>query len=171
MPKKIDPEVKARAVRLVREHRQEYPSLTAASARWPARSVSGTRVRAPVGAPGRCRRWRPRRGVSSEELAEIKALEGGEPTAAGGRRDLAGGDDFLRRGTRPPQPLIMGFIDTMRAKGHAVESICRVLREQGCQIAARTYRSWRQADRRSRPGRSPTRRSIDAVRDAAWTRR
>jgi putative transposase len=37
----------------------------------------------------------------------------------------------------------MGFIDTLRAEGHAVESICRVLREQGCQIAARTYRAWR----------------------------
>jgi len=37
----------------------------------------------------------------------------------------------------------MGFIDTMRAEGHAVESICRVLREQGCQIAAHTYRSQR----------------------------
>jgi hypothetical protein len=37
----------------------------------------------------------------------------------------------------------MGFIDTMRAEGHAVESICRVLREQGCQVAARTYRAWR----------------------------
>ena len=37
----------------------------------------------------------------------------------------------------------MGFIDAMRAKGHAVESICRVLREQGCQVAARTYRAWR----------------------------
>ena len=38
----------------------------------------------------------------------------------------------------------MGFIETMRAKGHAVELIYRVLREQGCQIAARTYRSWKQ---------------------------
>jgi putative transposase len=37
----------------------------------------------------------------------------------------------------------MGFIDAMRADGHAVESICRVLREQGCQVAARTYRAWR----------------------------
>lgn len=41
----------------------------------------------------------------------------------------------------------MGFIDTMRAEGLAVESICRVLREQGCQIAARTYRSWNRAGR------------------------
>jgi putative transposase len=41
----------------------------------------------------------------------------------------------------------MGFIDTMRSHGQAVESICRVLREQGCQIAARTYRSWKRAGR------------------------
>lgn len=32
MPKKIDPQVKERAVRLVREHQQEYPSTTAAAA-------------------------------------------------------------------------------------------------------------------------------------------
>ncbi|MDK7236471.1 hypothetical protein QP448_13160, partial [Staphylococcus haemolyticus] len=55
----------------------------------------------------------------------------------------AQGLDFLRGGARPPQPMIMGFIDQMRAKGHAVESICRVLRQEGCQIAARTYRAWR----------------------------
>ena len=39
--------------------------------------------------------------------------------------------------------MIMGFIDQMRAEGHAVESVCRVLRQEGCQIAARTYRAWR----------------------------
>ena len=37
----------------------------------------------------------------------------------------------------------MAFIEDMRADGHAVESTCRVLREQGCQVAARTYRAWR----------------------------
>jgi putative transposase len=43
--------------------------------------------------------------------------------------------------------LIVAFIDEMRAEGHAVESVCRVLREQGCQVAARTYRAWTQPDR------------------------
>jgi len=38
---------------------------------------------------------------------------------------------------------MMGFIDQMRSEGHAVESIVRVLREQGVKIAARTYRVWR----------------------------
>ncbi len=32
----------------------------------------------------------------------------------------------------------------MRVKGFAVESICAVLSEQGCQVAARTYRAWKQ---------------------------
>ena len=41
----------------------------------------------------------------------------------------------------------MAFIDDMRAEGHAVESTCRVLREHGCQVAARTYRAWKQANR------------------------
>jgi len=40
-----------------------------------------------------------------------------------------------------------GLIDSQRAEGHAVESICRVLREQGCQVAARTYRSWKGTNR------------------------
>jgi transposase InsO family protein len=63
----------------------------------------------------------------------------------------------------------MGFIETMRAEGFAVESICRVLREQGCQVAARTYRSWAQ------PGRVVAARTIsdaavqDRVRALAFT--
>jgi transposase InsO family protein len=51
----------------------------------------------------------------------------------------------------------MAFIDEMRAAGHAVESTCRVLREQGCGVAARTYRAWR-------AGRAPSARTVsDAV--------
>jgi hypothetical protein len=37
--------------------------------------------------------------------------------------------------------LIVAFIDEQPAKGRAVESICRVLRSQGVQIAARRYRA------------------------------
>lgn len=37
----------------------------------------------------------------------------------------------------------MGFIDEQSSQGRAVESVCRVLREQGCQVAARTYRAWK----------------------------
>ncbi len=39
--------------------------------------------------------------------------------------------------------MISRFIDEQRAQGHGVESVCTVLREQGVQVAPRTYRSWR----------------------------
>ena len=60
----------------------------------------------------------------------------------------------------------MGFIDQLRSEGHAVESIVRVLREQGVQVAARTDRAWRE-------GRVSARTVTDAlvegaVRDVAW---
>lgn len=63
----------------------------------------------------------------------------------------------------------MGFIDTLRAEGHAVESICRVLREQGCQIAARTYRSWKQPDRVIAARMLTDAHVANAVRDIAWS--
>ena len=63
----------------------------------------------------------------------------------------------------------MGFIDTMRSRGFAVESICRVLREQGCQIAARTYRAWKHAGRVIAPRTVSDAHVVDAVRDIAWT--
>lgn len=62
----------------------------------------------------------------------------------------------------------MGFIDTMRAQGHAVESICRVLREQGCQVAARTYRCWKQPDRAVAERTITDAIVTDHVRDLAW---
>jgi hypothetical protein len=67
----------------------------------------------------------------------------------------------------PPQPLIMGFIDTMRGEGHAVESTCRVLREQGCQVAARTYRAWR--TRRPAARTISDAQAVEAIREIAWT--
>lgn len=74
MPKKIDPEIKARAVRLVTDHLGEYPSLTAASA--------AVAKQLGVGG-GSVRRWviqaqvddGSRPGVTSEESAEIKRLK------------------------------------------------------------------------------------------------
>lgn len=70
-----------------------------------------------------------RPGLTSAEHEEIKRLKAEKSTVARGRGDPEGGHEFLRGCIRPPQPLIMGFIDTMRAEGHAVESVCRVLRE------------------------------------------
>jgi transposase-like protein len=74
MPKKIDPEVQARAVRLVSDHLGEYPSLTAASAAVAKQVGVGRET---------VRRWvvqaqvdgGQRGGITSEELAEIKRLK------------------------------------------------------------------------------------------------
>ena len=129
-------------MRLVLEHRAGV-SVADGRVRGGRPPVGVGKSRAPVGAASRYRR-RHRQGVTSVERDEIKRLKAENRGCVRTTRSC-GGDDFLRGGTRPPQPLIMGFIDTMRAEGHAVESICRVLREQGCQIAARTYRAWKHA--------------------------
>ena len=63
--------------------------------------------------------------------------------------------------------MMLGFIDTMRAEGHAVESIIRVLHEQGVKIAARTYRAWRQGLVSTRTVTDAL--VVDAVRETAWT--
>lgn len=74
MPKKIDPELKARAVRLVSDHIGEYPSLSAAAAVVAKQLGVGKES---------VRRWviqaqidgGDRQGVTSVDLAEIKALK------------------------------------------------------------------------------------------------
>jgi transposase-like protein len=74
MPRKIDAELKARAVRLVREHREDYSSLTA-TIEAVARQVGVAKVSV--------QRWvhqaeidaGSRPGVGSAESAEIKRLK------------------------------------------------------------------------------------------------
>ncbi len=74
MPKKFDPELKARAVRLVSEHRGEYPTLTAASLAVAKQVGVGKET---------LRRWvlqaeidaGERDGVTSQESDEIRRLK------------------------------------------------------------------------------------------------
>ncbi len=74
MPKKIDPALRERAVRLVREHRDEYPSN--------ARAIAVVARQEGVGAET-LRKWvvqadidaGDREGQTSEEHAEIKRLK------------------------------------------------------------------------------------------------
>jgi transposase InsO family protein len=65
--------------------------------------------------------------------------------------------------------LIVAFIDECREAGHAVEPICRVLTEQGCRIAARTYRAWASPGHRVAARTVADAMVIDTVRDLAWT--
>lgn len=75
MPKKITPELRDRAVRMVAEHRPDYPSLTAAVQAVARRLGLGREtvrrwvVQADIDAGGRP-------GVSSQENAEIRRLKG-----------------------------------------------------------------------------------------------
>jgi transposase-like protein len=74
MPRKIDDEMKAKAVRLVREHRQDYPSVTAASLAVARQLGLGKET---------VRRWvvqadiddGARPGTPTKESAEIKRLK------------------------------------------------------------------------------------------------
>lgn len=74
MPKKIDPAVKERAVKLVLEHQAEYPSLFAA--------ITAVAKQQRLGVES-LRRWvnqalvdvGDRRGATTEELAEIRELK------------------------------------------------------------------------------------------------
>ena len=74
MPKKIDPRVKERCVRMVLDHLQEYPTVTAAAEAVAKREGVGKET---------VRRWvvqaqvdgGQRQGASSEELAEIRDLK------------------------------------------------------------------------------------------------
>lgn len=65
--------------------------------------------------------------------------------------------------------MIVALIDECREAGHAIESVCRVLSEQGCQIAARTYRAWASPIQHVAPRTVTDAIVMDAVRDAAWT--
>lgn len=74
MPKKIDPALRERSVRLVREHRAEYPST--------AKAIAAVARQEGVGAES-LRRWvvqadidaGDRDGQTSEEHAEIRRLK------------------------------------------------------------------------------------------------
>ena len=74
VPKKIDAKVKERCVRLVLDHLQEYPTLTAAAQAVARREGVGKES---------VRRWviqaqidgGQRQGATSEELAEIRELK------------------------------------------------------------------------------------------------
>ncbi|SKA96337.1 hypothetical protein SAMN06295879_2204 [Agreia bicolorata] len=166
MPKKIDPFLRIKAVRLVREQRSEYPSMTAASAS-AARQLGVGRESV--------RRWvlqadiddGTRKGVSAAEHAENKRLKSEITHLRKEVLILRAAMGYFRETTHPTQPMMMGFIDRMRAEGHAVESICRVLSELGYPIAARTYRAWKSGVVASRTLTDA--HVLDAVRAVAWT--
>jgi hypothetical protein len=167
MPKKIDPEGQG-AVRAAGAGASDGVPVVdgCGRGRGPRRGVGKESVRRWViqaqvdggTAPG-CHE----RGVGRDQEAQ-----GQGPAARGGQRDPAPGLDFLRGGTRPPQPLIVAFIDDARRGPRGRVDLPG---------PARAGLPDRRADlpgleRTGRPvaaGRSATRWSRTQVRDLAWT--
>ncbi|WP_374400835.1 IS3 family transposase [Niveibacterium sp.] len=152
---KFSPEVRERAVRMVQEHRSEYPSQWAA-----IESIAGK-----IGCvPQTLHTWVKqhevdagvRDGVTTAEAQRIKDLEREV-------RELRKANEILKLasaffgagGARPPHQVLKTFVDQHRTQ-FGVESICRVLR-----IAPSAY--WRHAARH----RSPALCSPRAQRDAS----
>lgn len=65
--------------------------------------------------------------------------------------------------------MIVAFIDECLHAGHSVESICRILTSQGCQLAARTYRSWASSSQSAADRTASDAIVEDAVGDVVWT--
>ncbi|HVY24346.1 MAG TPA: IS3 family transposase [Steroidobacteraceae bacterium] len=140
---KFSPEVRERAVRMVQEHRGEYPSLWAAIEsiapkigcvpqtlnEWVRRSEIDSGVR---------------EGVSSEERERVKALEREVKELRRANEILKLASAFFGPGgARPPFEVMQAFVDQHR-DAFGVEPICKVL-----QIAPSGYR--RHAARQRNP--------------------
>ncbi len=167
MPKKIDEQLKMRAVRLVLEHQSEYSSLSAACATV-ARQVG-------VGQES-VRRWvrqaevdtgiRP--GTTTAETEEIKKLKAENRRAARGRGHSACGDVFLRGGNSTPATVDDGVrrprCDPRATRSSRSAEFCgsRAVR------LPRTYRSWKRAHH-SVAARTVSDALVeDKVREIAW---
>ncbi|MCV2371412.1 IS3 family transposase [Roseateles oligotrophus] len=150
---KFSPEVRERAVRMVQEHRDQYPSLWAAVEsiapkigcvpktllEWVQRQEVDTGVRA---------------GVTTGEAQRVKELEREVKELRRANEILKLASAFFGPGgARPPTQVLTNFIDEHRDT-YEVEPICKVL-----QVAPSCYR------RRAAHRRDPLKRCARAKRD------
>ncbi|WP_407531055.1 IS3 family transposase [Methylobacterium oryzisoli] len=151
----FSPEVRERAVRMVREHQGEHGSQWAAIRSIAAKiGCSGETLRNWVRQSERDQGVRP--AATTDERERIKALEREN-------RELRQANEILRKasayfcpgGARPPVPVMIAFIDDHRAL-YGVEPICRLL-----PIAPSTYHA--HVARRADPARLPARARRDAA--------
>ncbi|WP_322005810.1 IS3 family transposase [Paraburkholderia tropica] len=150
---KFSPEVRERAVRLVREQRSEHPSTWAA-----VESIAPM-----IGCtPQTLHEWvkrdqvdhGERDGMTTDERERLKALEREVKELRRANEILKVASAFFGPGgARPPFQVLKAFIDQHRDT-FGVEPICKVLR-----IAPSGYR------RHAAQLRDPSRRSVRAIRD------
>ena len=134
---KYPAEMRERAVRMVFEHQDEYPS------QWKAiESISEK-----LGVNHETlRKWvrraevdgGQRPGVTTDERARIKQLERENRELRRANEILKAASAFFGAELDRQSPKIVAFIDAHRER-FGVEPICRVLTEHGCKIAPNTY--------------------------------
>ena len=151
---KFSPEVVERAVRMVFDAKEQYPSQWAAI----------ESIAAKIGCTAETlRRWvrqgerdsGARRADHGRAAARQGTRTRGARAAPGQRNPEAGERVFRAGGARPPLEVVMPFVDEHRER-FGVEPICKAL-----QVAPSAY--WREAARRRDPGRWPPRRRRDAA--------
>ncbi|UOB05879.1 IS3 family transposase [[Acidovorax] ebreus] len=150
---KFSPEVRERAVRMVQEHRGEYPSL------WAAIESIAPKIGC---VPQTLNEWVKRaeidagmrEGITTSEAQRVKDLEREVKELRRANEILKLASAFFGPGgARPPHQVLRLFVDEHR-ESFGVESICKVL-----QIAPSGY--WRHAA----AGRNPALRSERSKRD------
>ncbi|MEW2482456.1 IS3 family transposase [Mycobacterium sp. NPDC049093] len=136
--RKYPTELRERAVRMVAEVRDQY------SSEWAA--IESVAAKLGIGTPQTLLSWVRREqvdsgnrpGVSSDMAAELRRLRAENRELKRANDILKSASNFLRGGARPPQSVIVDYIDTHK-QAFGVEPICRVLSAHGCKIAPSTY--------------------------------
>ncbi|MEX1037396.1 MAG: IS3 family transposase [Acidimicrobiia bacterium] len=140
MPRKYDKETKAKAVRLVADHADDYASEYEA-----IRAVSSR-----LGMnPETLRKWIRQsevdageaEGVSTSSLREIRELKRKNAELERTVEILKAATGFLRAGERPATSMMCEFIIEHRGR-FGVVPICRVLSCHGWRIAPNTFYAW-----------------------------
>lgn len=138
MPKQYPKQQRDRAVRMVMDHLDEYVSP------YPACKAIAPKVGIGVES---LRRWvnqalfhtGDQPGTTSAERSRIRELER-ETRDLREANEICRRPRFLRAGTRPPTPMIIGFIDVQRRCGHRIALVCKVLGMLGVVFSDRAYR-------------------------------
>ncbi|MFD8514385.1 IS3 family transposase [Streptomyces antimycoticus] len=138
-PSRYPLELRRRAVRMVAEVRDDYPTETAA--------LQAVAEKLDIGSRETLRNWvkqheidaGTRPGTTTEESAQMKALKKENAELKRANEILKAAAKFLRGRARPATHTLVAFIDEHRDRFGGVEPICRTLTEHDCKIAPSTY--------------------------------
>ncbi|WP_372463342.1 IS3 family transposase [Actinospica acidithermotolerans] len=132
-------DLRDRAVRLVLETEDQYPSRDAA--------IKSIAAKLGIGTAQSLRNWvrqaevdaGERPGVTTSEAEEIKRRKRENAELRRANEILKAASGFLRGRARPATHALVSFIDEYRDRFGGVEPICRTLTAHGCSIDPSTY--------------------------------